>query len=156
MAPPSAFPTAAPSDGAFEPMAWPPDGDAPCAEPEAPDAAHGPYRGELRRIEAIDPSTVRFELCTPDVAFRAKVSSPALTVDDTAWLQSHADGGSARRTWPGTDGTWSDTACRRGSDGQDIELARTDDYHGEAAKAAAIVFRWSSDPAAQAGRSSTI
>ena len=148
VAPPSAFPSAAPSQGAFEPMAWPADGDAPCAQPEAPDATHGAYRGELRRIEAIDPTTVRFELCTPDVAFRAKVSSPALTIDDTAWLQEHADGGSgtpdlARN--PNGTGPYRLSAWRAG---EDVELARSDDYHGDAAKAAAIVFRWSSDPTA--------
>ena len=35
--------------------------------------------------------TVRFELCDVDPAFLAKIASPALAIDDTAWLQSRID-----------------------------------------------------------------
>ena len=85
------FPTAPPSTGAFQRMAYPVAGPAPCEEPASADPAYGPYEGSLRRIFARDPATVVFELCDADPAFLAKIASPALAIDDTAWLQSRLD-----------------------------------------------------------------
>ena len=80
----SAFPTALPSKGAFEPMAYPAAPGAPCEEATSADPAFGPYEGSLKRIVARDPLTVVFELCDADPAFLAKIASPALAIDDTA------------------------------------------------------------------------
>ena len=80
--------TPKPSEGAFVPAAYPPSGDAPCGEAKAPDAAHAAYRGNLKRIEAKDASTVVFELCAPDVAFLTKIASPAFAINDAGWLRS--------------------------------------------------------------------
>src|SRR5687767_3239725 len=55
------------STGPIEPMVWPPDEDAPCDQAQAPDATHAPYTGAIRRIRAVDATTVTFELCAPDV-----------------------------------------------------------------------------------------
>ena len=51
-------PRAPPSTGPFEPMAWPPAGDAPCDQPAAPDAAHGPYAARSSGSARSTPHTV--------------------------------------------------------------------------------------------------
>ena len=84
-------PTAPPSSGPFKPMAYPAEGAAPCEQPASADPAYGPYEGSIRRIYAKDPATVVFELCDSDPAFLAKIASPALTINDTAWLQSRIE-----------------------------------------------------------------
>src|SRR6186997_2887194 len=67
--------TAVPSAGPFEPLAWPPPGGgAPCDQVQAPDPEHDPYAGLIRRIRAIDASTVEFRLCAPDVAFPTRLA----------------------------------------------------------------------------------
>ena len=57
----------------------------------APIPRYGPYEGSMRRIHATDARTVVFELCDADPAFLAKIASPTLAIDDTAWLQSRID-----------------------------------------------------------------
>ena len=84
-------PTPVPSQGRFRPMAYPAEGEAPCGQAEAPDAAHAAYTGQIRRISSTDPETVVFELCGPDVAFRSKIAAPAFAINDTGWLESHID-----------------------------------------------------------------
>jgi len=81
---PSAPPaTAVPSAGPFEPLAWPAS-DVDC-DAQTYDGA--PYSGSIRRITATDARTVVFELCAPDVAFLARVASPALAINDTGWIE---------------------------------------------------------------------
>src|SRR5262245_41399633 len=90
--PPSANPTpttaAAPSEGRCFKMSYPADGDAPCDEGKKPSADRATYRGNLKRLSALDPATVVIELCRPDVAFLSKIAAPAFAINDTAWLES--------------------------------------------------------------------
>jgi peptide/nickel transport system substrate-binding protein len=125
------FPSAPPSTGAFERMAYPAEGPAPCEEPASDDPSYGPYEGSLQRVFARDEHTVVFELCDSDPAFLAKIASPALAIDDTAWLQSRldpADGGAPRiltevnGTGPFRLDTWDGTS--------DITLSRSETYWG--------------------------
>ena len=51
-APASAAPSA--SAGAFEGMAYPATGEAPCGEAAAPDAEHDVYKGNFKKISAVD------------------------------------------------------------------------------------------------------
>ena len=142
----SAAPTAPPSVGPFRPMAYPVAGDAPCAQPTAPDARHAPYRGELKRIRAVDADTVAFDLCFADVAFRSKVASPTLPINDTAWLESKLGASGdhpailteANGTGPFRLGAW--------RSGSDIELDRNEAYWDGAPDPAAVIVRWSDDP----------
>ncbi len=46
------------------------------------------YGGEIYSIEAINSSTVRFTLCTPDAGFPAKVAFPTFAIQDTEVLNS--------------------------------------------------------------------
>jgi ABC-type transport system substrate-binding protein len=141
----TAVPSAPPSKGAFEPMAWPPDGPAPCEQPASKDPAHGPYDGEIRRISAKDDHTVVFDLCDGDPAFRAKIASPALSINDTAWLQSRIDPAAAKQriltevngTGPFRVESWDGSG--------DITLARSDDYWGTSAAVGHLIFVAESD-----------
>src|SRR5689334_10420794 len=82
-------PTPRPSEARFHASAYPASGDAPCGQAKAPDASHGPYTGEIKRISAPDADTVVFELCDPDVAFLSKIASPAFSINDSNWLKAH-------------------------------------------------------------------
>jgi peptide/nickel transport system substrate-binding protein len=140
------FPTAPPSTGPFTPMAYPAEGPAPCEEPASTDPAYGPYEGSLRRVFARDERTVVFELCDSDPAFLAKIASPTLGIDDTAWLQSRldpADGGAPRilteanGTGPFRLGSW---------DGRsDITLSRNDHYWAVKALTPSLIFTADTD-----------
>lgn len=136
----SAFPTAMPSRGAFKPMAYPVGDPAPCEEAESADPAYGPYQGQIRRIIALDEVTVRFELCDVDPAFLAKVASPALAIDDTAWLQSRIDPAAERqRILTEVNGTG--PFRLRAWDGEgDIALERSTTYWGDRARTDAVIF----------------
>jgi peptide/nickel transport system substrate-binding protein len=140
-------PTAPPSKGAFEPMAYPVDGPAPCEQPASDDPARGPYEGSIRRIHAKDAATVVFELCDGDPAFLAKVASPALTIDDTAWLQGRIDPSADRQriltevngTGPFRVGHWDGSG--------DIALASFDGHWGPKASVGAVIFVTDTDAA---------
>jgi ABC-type transport system substrate-binding protein len=142
----TAFPTAPPSSGAFEPMAYPPDGAAPCEEPASDDPAYGPYEGSLQQIIARDPSTVEFHLCDADPAFLAKIASPALAIDDTAWLQSRLDpaAGGAPAILTEVNGT-GPFRLDRWDGASDISLSRSDTYWGVRALTPAVIFQGERD-----------
>jgi ABC-type transport system substrate-binding protein len=141
----SAFPTAPPSSGPFERMAYPVDGPAPCEEPASADPQYGPYEGSLRRVFARDPVTVVFELCDADPAFLAKIASPSLAIDDTAWLQSRLD---PQLDHPRILTEVNGTGPFRvdGWDGNgDIALSRFDGYWGDVASTPGVIFVAESD-----------
>lgn len=127
----------------FEPVTYPADAEAPCDEAGAPDAAHGPYTGNLRRISAPDASTVVFDLCDPDVAFPARLASPAFAIQDSGWLEATIDptkdGEQAIvRDVNGT-GPFMLQAWNRGSD---VTLARFEGYRDGPANPERLIFRW--------------
>jgi peptide/nickel transport system substrate-binding protein len=133
-------PSAPPSRGAFDPMSYPADGPAPCEQPKSPDAKHGPYDGELRRVRAKDADTVVFELCDADPAFLAKIASPALAIDDTAWLQSRIDpAADQQRIVREVNGTGPFRVERWDGSG-DVGLARFDGYWGPKATTGSVIF----------------
>ena len=127
----------------FAPVTYPAAGEAPCDEVTAPDAAHGPYTGNLRRISAPDAATVVFELCDPDVAFPARMASPAFGIQDSGWLQATID--------PTKDGQQDIAREVNGTGpfmlqawnhGSDVTLARFDDYRDGASALERLIFRW--------------
>ncbi len=135
--------TAAPSKGRFVPTAYPAKGTAPCREKSAPDAAHGAYRGNLKRISAKDATTVVFELCAPDVAFLAKIADPAFGINDTSWLDHHIDpaatGPQAIVSAVNGTGPYTLEAWDRGTE---VSLARNDGYWGDPAANERVIVRW--------------
>lgn len=133
---------AVPSQGRFVKMSYPADADAPCDQKEPPDTDRGPYRGNLKRIQATDPTTVVFELCHPDVAFLSKIASPAFAINDTAWLQARLDPGA--KTQPivtDVNGT-GPYRLERWDHGSEISLARNDQYWGTPPRNERVIVRW--------------
>jgi peptide/nickel transport system substrate-binding protein len=135
--------TPAPTTGKFVATAYPADGDAPCRQKAPPDTLHGAYTGNLKRISARDARTVVFELCSPDVAFLAKIADPAFGINDTGWLTAHID--------PGTTGAQPITTAINGTGpyrleawdrGAQISLARNDGYWGHPALNERSIVRW--------------
>ena len=135
--------TAAPSSGRFVATAYPTKGDAPCREKAAPDASHGAYTGNLKRIAAMDAHTVVFELCGRDVAFLAKLADAAFGINDSAWLEAHIDpaatGPQAIVSEVNGTGPYSLEAWDTGTE---VSLARNDGYWGDRAANERVIVRW--------------
>jgi ABC-type transport system substrate-binding protein len=128
------------SSGPFVPMVYPEDGPAPCDQDASDRPEYGPYRGSIRRISATDAATVVFELCDSDPAFLAKIASPALAIDDTAWLQTRIDPESgSQRILVEANGTGPFRLDAFGS-GRDVTLSRFDRYWGDRSRTGAVVF----------------
>ncbi|MEX1168565.1 MAG: ABC transporter substrate-binding protein [Chloroflexota bacterium] len=139
--------TAQPSLGPFEPLVWPPDGDAPCDQVQPPDPDHGAYTGSIRRIRAVDAATVEIELCSPDAGLPARLAMVPFAINDTAWLESRVEpGGSGEqaivRAANGT-GPYRLDGWNRGTD---VSLVRNDDYWGALARNERLIVRWREDP----------
>ncbi len=142
---PTPLASAEPSLGPFEPMVYPPEGPAPCDEDTSATPDHGPYRGTIRRISAIDTATVSFELCDSDPAFLAKIAAPSLPINDTAWLRSRIDpDGGSPRILSEVNGTGPFRLDSWGG-GSDIALSRFEGYWGTRAATGAVVFVTESD-----------
>ena len=90
---PTAAATSTPTEIAFLHAAWPPTGSA-CDDPG--------YGGRLGRIQALDALTVRFTLCSPDGAFRARLAHPSLAVLDATTIARLAIDRDVGRTLAGT------------------------------------------------------
>ena len=144
----STLPSSPPSTGPFEPMAWPlPGGGAPCGQGQPPDGEHAAYAGTLQRVKAIDPATVEFRLCAPDVAFPARLAGAAFSINDTAWLQSHIDPAEAgeQTIVQAVNGT-GPYRLEAFSPGSQVTLVRNDAYWGDAALNARLIVRGEQDP----------
>jgi len=134
--------SAAPTEGtAFEGMSYPADAPAECGA-EATDT-NDAYTGNIEQIRATDEHTVVFDLCSPDVAFLAKVAFTSFAINDTAWLETHAPDGSIVDTPNGT-GPYKLDAWNRGSD---VTLVANPDYWGDAPLSETLIFRWSAEAA---------
>ena len=137
---PTTAPTTAPSaPGSVEPfdaMVYPETGEAPCGV--------APYTGEFKKISALDAHTVEFQLCTPDVAFLAKVAFSAFGIHDSGYLDAHAADKSyldkPNGTGPYTLKSW--------EKGQRMVFEANPNYWGTKALTQNLEFRWS-DQAAQ-------
>lgn len=126
----------------FRSAEYPVDGPAPCDELAPPDADHAAYAGNLKRIRATDERTVVFELCRPDVAFRARLANPSFGVADSGWLVSQIDPGGgdpALLTVINGTGPFRFEVWHRGSD---VSFVRNDAYWGSVAKTERLVFTW--------------
>jgi ABC-type transport system substrate-binding protein len=134
------------SSGPFEPLAWPPNGDAPCDQVQPPDDDHAAYAGMLRRIRAVDTNTVEFELCAPDVGLPTRLAMIPFAINDTAWLESRVEpGGSGEQaivtavngTGPYRLENWNRAA--------DLSLVPHDAYWGAPARNERLIIRWRDD-----------
>jgi ABC-type transport system substrate-binding protein len=126
---PAEAPAPAVEEGPFEPMSV-----------SAPDCDYG---GNFKSIEALDQYTVKFTLCTPDVAFPAKAAFSAFGIHDAGYLESTGGGGDLIDNPVGT-GPYSFVEWRRGDQ---LIMQANPDYWGEKAIAENLIFRWSAESA---------
>lgn len=123
-----AAPEAAPA-GPFEPMVMA--------------AESCDYGGLFKSIEAVDEQTVKFTLCYPDVAFPAKAAFSAFAINDTAYLEATGGGGDLIEKPNGT-GPYTLAEWRRGDQ---MVFQRNEEYWGDKAIPATLVFRWGAESA---------
>jgi ABC-type transport system substrate-binding protein len=113
------------------------------------------YTGNLKKITAIDPQTVEFEFCNPQVAFLSQIAFSSLGIDDAQYLIDNmptaitgegeplAEGSllvAPNGTGPYTVGEW--------DRGNRMLFSAYPDYWGDAPLTPNLEFRWS-DQAAQ-------
>ncbi|NTW02857.1 MAG: peptide ABC transporter substrate-binding protein, partial [Oscillochloris sp.] len=101
------------------------------------------YTGEFKEIKAVDALTVKFTLCTPDPAFRAKAAFTPFSILPSEYLESTGGTGDLLEKPIGTGPYVVDSWTR----GDNITLKRFDGYWGEPAKAETVVIRWSAEAA---------
>ncbi len=142
---PAATPGAAPA--AEEPAAEEPAAEAPAEEgPWEPMSVSAPdcdYGGNFKTIEAIDELTVKFTLCTPDVAFPSKAAFSSFAINDAGYLEETGGGGQLVEQPNGT-GPYKFVEWRRGDQ---IIMEANPDYWGDKAIANDLIFRWSAESA---------
>ncbi len=129
--------------------AVPPTAVPPTAVPFQPLSLAAPdcsYGGEFSKIEAVDQNTVKFTLCYPDPAFLSKIALASFGVQPAAWLQQTGGGGTGSEllTNPVGTGPYLLTQWQKG---QELDLARFDDYWGTKALTKTVVLRWSTESA---------
>ncbi len=123
-----AAPEAAPA-GPFEPMVYA--------------AENCDYGGVFKSMEAVDEKTVKFTLCYPDVAFPAKVAFSAFAINDADYLEATGGGGDLIENPNGT-GPYTLAEWRRGDQ---MVFQRNENYWGDPAIPATVVFRWGTESA---------
>ncbi len=97
----------------------------------------------IKAIEAVDASTVKFTLCGPDVAFPAKVAFSAFQIAPSEYLKSTGGTGDLLEKPVGT-GPYVLKAWEKGSQ---IVLERNDNYWGTKALSKTVVFKWNGESA---------
>jgi peptide/nickel transport system substrate-binding protein len=101
------------------------------------------YTGQISEIAAVDASTVRFTLCQPDPAFRAKVAFTSFAILPSEQLESTGGTGELLEKPIGT-GPYVVESWTRGDN---ITLRRNENYRGDAAIPETVVIRWSAEAA---------
>ena len=123
--------------------------EAVAAEPAGPfepmvyAAENCDYGGVFKSMEAVDELTVKFTLCYPDVAFPAKAAFSAFAINDADYLEAMGGGGDLIEQPNGT-GPYKLAEWRRGDQ---MVFERNEEYWGEKAIPATVVFRWSAESA---------
>jgi peptide/nickel transport system substrate-binding protein len=104
------------------------------------------YGGEIKSIEAVDDSTVKFTLCQSDVAFPSKAAFTSFQIQSEAYLQKTGGGGALVEQPLGTGPYMLDQWVK----GDSIILKKNPNYNGPAKPAAdTVVFRWNKEAAAR-------
>jgi peptide/nickel transport system substrate-binding protein len=103
------------------------------------------YAGEIKAITAVDANTVKFDLCSPDPAFRVKAAFSPFAILPSEYLKSTGGSGDLLEKPVGTGPYMIESWTR----GDNITLKRFDGYWGDKAKAATVVIKWSTEAAAR-------
>lgn len=103
------------------------------------------YGGNFLSVTALDAQTVQFQLCVPDPAFPSKVAFSSFAIQPLEHLIATGGGGDLVSSPIGT-GPFQLESWEQGSE---IVMTRFDDYWGEPANEATLIFRWNSEAAAR-------
>lgn len=109
-------------------------------------AANCDYGGLIKSIEAVDELTVKFTLCSSEVAFPSKVAFSAFQIHPSEYLESTGGGGDALISNPVGTGPYK---LEKWQKGDSVIMTRNEEYWGEKAKAKTLVFRWQKEGAAR-------
>jgi peptide/nickel transport system substrate-binding protein len=121
--------------------------EAPTEAPVAGDkleAADCSYGGEIKSIEAVDQSTVKFTLCNPDPALLSKVAFASFAILDKDYLDEM--GGDSAKISEGPIGTGPYTV-KEWVRGDHITFEANPNYWGGAPANQTLIFRWSAEAA---------
>jgi peptide/nickel transport system substrate-binding protein len=100
------------------------------------------YGGAFKSIVAEDELTVTFTLCNPDPAFPSKVAFSALNIHSSDHLEATGGGGPELYQNPIGTGPF---MLQEWDLGNELVLARNDNYWGEPALEQTLIFRWNSE-----------
>ena len=103
------------------------------------------YGGQFKSIEATDEGTVVMTLCVPDPALPSKVAFGAFGIHPAAQIMETGGAGAILDHPIGT-GPYKLDAWDKGNE---VTMSRNDDYWGEKAKEASLIFKWNSEAAAR-------
>lgn len=107
----------------------------------APDCTYG---GLMKSIEAVDDSTVKFTLCSPDPAFPSKIAFNAFAIQSATHLESS---GGKPLDQPLGSGPYMLKEWKRGDS---LTLVPNPNYNGpDVPKNKVLVFKWNSEAAAR-------
>ncbi len=112
--------------------------------PAAYSAENCSYGGKFLKIESLDALTVRFKLCSPEVAFLSKIAFPPFSIYPAALLEQSGVGKDSQLlkspigTGPYQVLEW--------DSGKEIRFTKFKGYWGEVnARSPELVFRWNPD-----------
>jgi len=145
----AATPTAAPATEApAAPPTEAPATEAPTAMPayvgDKLEAADCSYGGEIKSIEAVDASTVKFTLCNSDPALLSKVAFASFAILDKDYLNE--TGGVSAKISENPVGTGPYTV-KEWVRGDHITFEANPNYWGGAPANKTLIFRWSAEAA---------
>src|SRR5689334_22801897 len=124
-------------------MAIPAAGQGTLLKFSAPDCKYG---GNIKSIEAVDATTVKFTFCTPDPAFPSKAAFSAFDIHPAAQLTSTGGGGDALLSNPIGTGPYK---LAKWDHGNEIDLVANENYRGKAPTIKNVVIKWNKDAAAR-------
>ncbi len=104
------------------------------------------YGGEIKTIEALDPSTVQFTFCFPDPAFPTKAAFSTFDIHESAQLNSTGGGGDALLSNPIGTGPYK---LAKWDHGNEIDLVPNENYRGPAPATKNVVFKWNKEASAR-------
>lgn len=104
------------------------------------------YGGEMKSIQAVDDSTVKFTLCYPDAAFPDKIAFSTLAIQSEKHLQETGGGTPALLEKPIGTGPYMLQEWVRGDH---VTLTANPNYWGTPPKAKTVVIKWNTEAAAR-------